>query len=380
LVNSLTLRQWYTKYHPDSGPIRIATADELENIMSAEWRMRYAGLKKDVLSATLGKRRKPVLVSVQVCKTWLEKLSAADAMQKRPASGSSYEPPAAGVLKRPAAVSANAGSAKKRPANAITLAVSGASSSSATASAKPTVSAASSSSAPADLFSIIGADELEKTCGEKYRQEMTDWGFGHAFRDMVKVLRTWGYDTSREACQEWLRKYRLGNDGAKDGGVGVYVLSRQDLQRWYHVEGLGPAALQEKYRTECGVYANRAHLARWVSAQTLPSLENNEDIHAHACGEHVLDQLQKGKKPEEVVEKLLAEYLVKTTKERVQAYRYYREQRGSYWTTEKLQQHHWERLYAHVSLERTLVAQNTGTGATTKTRALQVSAKPSAGS
>ena len=151
---------------------------------------------------------------------------------------------------------------------------------------------------------------------------------------MVKLLRDMGYNASREACGEWLRKYRTGNDGAKDGGVSVYVLSRQDLQRWYHVEGLTGAALQERYRAECGVYAHRAHLTRWVSAQTLPSLENNEDIHTHACGEYVLEQLQHGKKPEEVVEMLLAEYLVKTTKERVQAYRYYREQRGSYWTTE----------------------------------------------
>ena len=177
---------------------------------------------------------------------------------------------------------------------------------------------------------------------------------------MVKVLRTWGYEASREACQEWLHKYLKGNDGAKDGGAGVYVLSRQDLQRWYHVEGLTGAALQERYREECGIYADRAQLTRWISAQTLPSRENNEDIHTHACGEYVLEQLQSGKTPEEVVEQLLAEYLVKTTKERVQAYRYYREQRGSYWTTEKLQQHHWERLYAQVSLEHALVPKTSG--------------------
>jgi hypothetical protein len=66
-------------------------------------------------------------------------------------------------------------------------------------------------------------------------------------------------------------------------------------------------------------------------------------------------------KPENVVEKLLAVYLVRTTKERVQAYRYYREQRGSYWTTEKLQQQHWERLYAQVSLEHTLAPKGGGT-------------------
>ena len=65
---------------------------------------------------------------------------------------------------------------------------------------------------------------------------------------------------------------------------------------------------------ECGVYAHRAHLTKWVSSQTLPSLENNEDIHTHACGEYVLEQLQQGVKPEALVEGLLAKYLVRTTK------------------------------------------------------------------
>ena len=64
--------------------------------------------------------------------------------------------------------------------------------------------------------------------------------------------------------QEWLRSYRLG-DGAKDGGVGVYTLSRQQLQRWCHVDKItDPTALQEKYRVECGVYADRGNLVRWL--------------------------------------------------------------------------------------------------------------------
>ena len=62
-----------------------------------------------------------------------------------------------------------------------------------------------------------------------------------------------------------------------------------------------------------------------------------------------------------VAEALLSKYLVKTTKDRVLAYRVYREQRGEYWTAEKLERHHWEWLYAQVSLERTLVAQKSGT-------------------
>ena len=63
--------------------------------------------------------------------------------------------------------------------------------------------------------------------------------------------------------QEWLRGYRLGG-GGRDGGAGVYVLSRQQLMRWHYVDGMTPTQLQEKYRLECGVYADRADLVRWM--------------------------------------------------------------------------------------------------------------------
>ena len=71
--------------------------------------------------------------------------------------------------------------------------------------------------------------------------------------------------------QEWLRGYRLG-DGAKDGGVGVYVLSRQQLQRWWYVDELPATELQEKYRSECGVYAHRSNLVRWLKAWPFPNI------------------------------------------------------------------------------------------------------------
>ena len=76
----------------------------------------------------------------------------------------------------------------------------------------------------------------------------------------------------------------------------------------------------------------------------------HEDIHSHACGEYVLDRLQNGGNAEDVVAELLSKYLVTSTKERVLAYRFYREQRGKYWTTAKLEQHHWEFLYDRVSV------------------------------
>ena len=63
--------------------------------------------------------------------------------------------------------------------------------------------------------------------------------------------------------QEWLRGYRLGG-GGKDGGAAVYLLSRQQLQKWWYVDKMTPTELQEKYRVECGVYAHKAHLVKWV--------------------------------------------------------------------------------------------------------------------
>ena len=88
--------------------------------------------------------------------------------------------------------------------------------------------------------------------------------------------------------------------------------------------------------------------------QALGILDNNQDIHSHACGEYVLEQLQKGVGVQDVVDGLLSQYLVETTRQRVAAYRYYREQRGEYWTTKRLELLHWAYLYQQVSLEKTL--------------------------
>ena len=110
-----------------------------------------------------------------------------------------------------------------------------------------------------------------------------------------------------------------------DARASLYALSRQDLQRWYHVEGLTPQQLVDKYRAETGIFAHAAHLVTWLKApaQALARLDNNECIHSHACGEYVLDQLQNGAKPAYVIEQLLSLYLVQATKERVVAYRRY---------------------------------------------------------
>ena len=321
LVDGLTLRQWYVKYHPDSGPYHINTTEQLEESFGSELRSTYAGFKAKRIVSALGKRRKVVLVGLQVCRNWVEKFG--------------QQPAAAGRMKRPAA--APAGRMMKRPACA--------------SSAPSAVSGASSA-----VQKIEGMLMLEETCGERYRREVSDLGLGFAVYDMKSKLQTWGYEASRESCQEWLKRYRLG-DGAKDGGVAVYDVYREDLLRWYHVDSLGPTAMQDRLRAEHGVYADRSHLLSWLkaAAQVLPTLDNNESIHTHACGEYVLDRLQNGVSAEAVVEGLLREYLVRTTTARVQAYRFYREQRGKYWTSERLERLQWEFLYGQVSLDRRIL-------------------------
>ena len=137
---------------------------------------------------------------------------------------------------------------------------------------------------------------------------------------------------------------------AKDGNNAVYAASKADLQYWYHVEKLSPTELQQRYLEEHGVFADRAYLVRWLHApaQKLQQLDTNECIHSHACGEYVLDELQRGAAAIDVVDGLLRKYLVETTAQRVAAYRRYREQSGVYWTVKGLERVHWRPLYDQV--------------------------------
>ena len=68
-----------------------------------------------------------------------------------------------------------------------------------------------------------------------------------------------------------------------------------------------------------------------------------------------MEQLQQGRSAAEVVDLLLQRYMVKTTYQRVVAYRYYREQRSEYWTLEKIEASHWAFLYEQVPPEGSLV-------------------------
>ena len=53
---------------------------------------------------------------------------------------------------------------------------------------------------------LVGAKAVEDAVGARYRKEVTDIGPVKAmhFRSMKARLRTWGYEVSREACQDML--------------------------------------------------------------------------------------------------------------------------------------------------------------------------------
>ena len=69
------LRQWYVKYHPDTGPIRIASAEQLEEMLGDEMRTLYAGMADRKLATAMSQRRKPVIFGQQVATTWLSTVS-----------------------------------------------------------------------------------------------------------------------------------------------------------------------------------------------------------------------------------------------------------------------------------------------------------------
>ncbi len=195
--------------------------------MGDEMRREYGDLSSCMLRTVLSRRRKLVCVGLRTVRTWIEKYRRQAPVRGRPAAAP------AGVLKRPAAaVLADAlEPVRKRAA----------------------------------MTGIDGARALEEACGERYRREVVDLGLGHGSEDMWRRLRVWGYDVSREACSNWLRSYRL-SSSFKEGNCAMYALSRQDLRTWYYVDKLTPTQLQDKYRDEHGVFANRSRLITWRDA------------------------------------------------------------------------------------------------------------------
>ena len=116
LVTDELLQQWYTKYHPDSGPLQYESAEELNDAMGDHLRAVYPNICCKALRTALSQRRKVVLVSKRTAQTWCDlylsvsssSSEPAPQVLKRPASSLSR------ALKRPAASSC----ALKRPAAA----------------------------------------------------------------------------------------------------------------------------------------------------------------------------------------------------------------------------------------------------------------------
>ena len=86
-----------------------------------------------------------------------------------------------------------------------------------------------------DVYGIVHADT---SVGNRYREEFSDLGLGLGYRDMIEKLAEWGYDVGPTVCRNLLGTYRLGDTSSKDGCAALYTLSRKDLQRWFHVDGL----------------------------------------------------------------------------------------------------------------------------------------------
>ena len=113
--------------------------------MGDELRRDYAGVGYRVLRNALGERRKVVDVTDSVCQTWTAR-HAAPAPEPAAAAG-----------------------------------------------------AASSSRI---VTNLVGAKAVEDAVGARYRQEVIDIGLGTGACSMKARLRTWGYEVSRDACQD----------------------------------------------------------------------------------------------------------------------------------------------------------------------------------
>ena len=310
-VGAVVLRQWYMQYHPAAGPLQYGSALDLEEALGDEMRTVYGHFTSTQcrgLAHALQCRRKSVLVSFQTIRIWYQNYNAS--------SMSSI------TRKRPA--SSDLGAVRKRPASVVCQ--------------SPAVDTA--------YIALQTAEDIERSCGIRYREEVSDKGLGLSYSEMQSRLLSWGFEVSLPACRGWLDKYRMSIAGVH-GNTAVFELSRQMLQRWYFVDHLSPFTIRQKYLAECGVWAHDRNIKVWLDApaQQLPHLCNNEDVHSHPCGDFVLQQLQEGVSPREVVGRLLEQYLVVTTVERLTAYRYYREQKSEYWSTERLVHDHWECRY-----------------------------------
>ena len=94
---------------------------------------------------------------------------------------------------------------------------------------------------------------------------------------------------------------------------------------------------------------DQQHMEETEAATSTPFIEMSDD---HEKRKMSLEEWG-GRK--NVVAELMREFLVVASVERVLAYRRYREQKGAYWTAEKLESLHWECLYGQVTLDMNLL-------------------------
>jgi hypothetical protein len=83
------------------------------------------------------------------------------------------------------------------------------------------VSSASTNKRARSLYNLAGHKEVEQRVGDRYRHEVSDKGLGLTRHGMQVRLKSWGYEASREACQEWLKRHRLGLGDAVDGNAAM---------------------------------------------------------------------------------------------------------------------------------------------------------------
>ena len=177
-VGAAVLRQWYMQYHPASGRVRYACASDLEEALGEELRTVYGHFTSTQckgLANALQCRRMSVLVSQATIRTWMQKYN--------PSSTSSI------TRKRPAA--ADLGGVRKRPASAV----------------------CSSPAVHVSYIALHTAEDIENSCGIRYREEVSDKGLGLSRFEMQSLLLSWGFEASHNVCQVWLEKYRMGIAG-----------------------------------------------------------------------------------------------------------------------------------------------------------------------
>ena len=80
------------KYHPDSGPIRISSADQLGDMLGDEMRTLYAGVTRRKFVTVMSQRRKPVMFNDRVASTWLSTYGSTGIHKFRSSSSGSAVP------------------------------------------------------------------------------------------------------------------------------------------------------------------------------------------------------------------------------------------------------------------------------------------------